>query len=261
MPTTNVRPRTTQRCLSEDCRPAPAADGHAVDELRELMIHDIRSPLTAIRGYTQLLRRRAASNRLEIAALLDSLQRIEAAATRIEGLLDELGRPPASADKHGAAFPRQPTDLVQLAQCVAAVSEAAGMSRCHVVVLSAVPELVGWWDASHVERALANLIDNAVKYNREDRPVAVTVQRTDAEALISVADQGVGIPAAELTRVCERGYRASNVASHFHGAGLGLAGVHDVVAEHGGALDLESQIGVGTTVTLRLPRGAPIPCT
>ena len=84
--------------------------------------------------------------------------------------------------------------------------------------------------------------------------VVVTVQRADARAIVNVADRGVGIPPAELPRIFEPGYRASNVVGRFHGTGLGLAGVHHVVTEHGGTIVVESEIGIGTTATVRLPR-------
>ncbi len=83
--------------------------------------------------------------------------------------------------------------------------------------------------------------------------VVVTVQRADAWAIVNVADGCVGIPAAELPRIFERGYRASNVVGPFHGTGLGLAGVHHVVTEHGGTIVVESEIEIGTTATVRLP--------
>jgi two-component system sensor histidine kinase BaeS len=100
---------------------------------------------------------------------------------------------------------------------------------------------------------LANLIDNALKYNRQDRAVVVSIQHVDGWAIISVTDQGVGIPPEELPRVFERGYRATNVTGHFSGSGLGLAAAHQIAAEHGGTISLESQIGTGTTVTVRVP--------
>src|SRR5438874_13697538 len=89
------------------------------------------------------------------------------------------------------------------------------------------------------------------------RPVVVTVQQADAWAVVNVADGGVGIPAAELPRIFERGYRASNVVERFHGTGLGLAGVHHIVTEHGGTIVVETQIGIGTTTTVRLPLEEP----
>ena len=167
----------------------PSTTIQSADPLADLLIHDIRTPLATISGYAQLLLRRAAQGEPELSAVVDGLQ-------------TESGAP-------AGRLHRQPTDLVQLARRVAADSQHASLSRCHVVVLQAVPELVGSWDTARLERAVANLVDNALKYNRHDRPVVVTVQQTDAWAVVNVADGGVGIPAAELPRIFERGYRAS----------------------------------------------------
>jgi signal transduction histidine kinase len=101
---------------------------------------------------------------------------------------------------------------------------------------------------------LANLIGNALKYNCDGRPVIVTLQRDGDLCVLSVADQGIGIPAEELPRVVERGYRASNVASAADGLGLGLAGAKETVTALRGTIEVESQKSVGTTVTVRLPR-------
>ena len=223
------------------------------DSRRDLLIHDIRTPLATISGHAQLLLRQAAAGERELPALVDGLQRIEEAARRVGNLLAELADVQAQTGTPAGMVHRQPTDLVQLARRVAADSQDASLGRCHVVVLQAVPELVGLWDPARLERAIANLIDNALKYSRDDRPVVVTVQQADAWAVINVADGGVGIPAAELPWIFERGYRASNVVGRFHGTGLGLAGVHHIVTEHGGTIVVESQIGIGTTGTVRLP--------
>ena len=224
---------------------------------RDLLIHDIRTPLATISGYAQLLLRRAAQGGPELLALVDALQHIEEAARRVGNLLGELADLQAQSDTPAGILRRQPTDLVQLARRVAADSQDASLGTWHVVVLQGVPELVGLWDPARLERAIANLIDNALKYNRDDRPVMVTVQQADAWAVVRVADGGVGIPAAELPRIFERGYRASNVVGRFQGTGLGLAGVHHIVTEHGGTIVVESQIGIGTTTTVRLPLEEP----
>jgi two-component system phosphate regulon sensor histidine kinase PhoR len=223
--------------------------------ITEQLIHDIRSPLSAIRGYAQLLRHRLATDRARAADVEDGLRRIEESAARVAHLLDLL--PGSSAQEFGSSVKREPTELVQLARHVAADCEAAASRRSPVVVLSSVAELAGWWDAVHLECTLANLIGNAVKYNRKGRPVVVTVQRDGDSAALSVADQGIGIPAAELSRIFERGYRASNVASEVDGLGLGLAGAKESVAELGGTIDLQSLEYGGTTVTVRLPLGEP----
>jgi signal transduction histidine kinase len=226
------------------------------DQIRTLqLIHDIQSPLSAVRGYAQLLRRRLANDRARAADVEDGLRRIEESAARVGRLLDQFAE--SSASGSGGRVNREPIDLVHLARQVAAESEAAASNSSRVVVLPAVTELMGYWDVMRVERMLANLIGNALKYNREGRPVVVTVQRAGDSAMLSVADQGVGIPAAELPHVFERGYRASNVASEVDGLGLGLAGAKEAVTELSGAIDLQSHECIGTTVTVRLPFGEP----
>ncbi len=78
-------------------------------------------------------------------------------------------------------------------------------------------------------------------------------QAPDGTATLSVRDHGLGIPAADLSRVFERFHRAGNVAGHIQGAGLGLAGVRAIIAQHGGRITLDSTLGCGATVTVTLP--------
>jgi len=242
--------------LSEARSPAIVADESAADP-RELLIHDIRTPLAAISAYAQLLRRRTVTATSSVAGLADGLRGIEEAAVRVAQLLDELTELRRLDGADGADRNRHMIDLVHLVKCIADESHAATRVGSHVVVVSAVPNLVGRWHRARLERMLANVIDNALKYNRQDRPVVVSIQHVDGWAIISVTDQGVGIPPEELQRVFERGYRASNVTRHFSGSGLGLAAAHQIAAEHGGTISLESQIGTGTSVTVRVPLEVP----
>ena len=241
--------------LSDARRPATAAHHLAADLLRDLLIHDMRTPLAAISGYAQMLSRRTVAGNPDLAGVSAGLRGMQEAATRVGRLLDELADNSPSNGAGATNHHDKTIDLVQLVSRMAEESHAAALGRSRVVVLPAVPELVGWWNSARLERLFANLIDNALKYNRHDRPVVVGIQRVDGCAVVSVADGGVGIPAAEQHRVFERGYRATNVARHFSGSGLGLAGAHQIVAEHGGTISLDSQLGIGTTVTVRLPLG------
>lgn len=106
-----------------------------------------------------------------------------------------------------------------------------------------------------LERALINLISNAIKYSEPGSRVDVTVIERETEVLVRVADQGLGIPAAEIERVFEAYYRsvAPALASR-RGAGLGLRFVKTVAERHGGSVSVESQQGVGSVFTLVLPR-------
>ena len=129
--------------------------------------------------------------------------------------------------------------------------QAGGPDR--IVVVAGEATLVGSWHRMRLERAVANVLGNALKYSRPGSRVVLSTEREGRWAVLRVRDRGVGIPAGELARVCEPFYRASNVAHRFPGSGLGLASVHGVAEAHGGTVSVDSEVGIGTTVTLRLP--------
>jgi signal transduction histidine kinase len=116
---------------------------------------------------------------------------------------------------------------------------------------------MGWWDESRLERALGNLVGNAVKYSPPGAEVRVLIsQQTDARgawAVVEVKDRGVGIPAEDLPHIFERFHRAANVSGRLPGPGLGLPGAREVVEQHGGEIWSESEEGHGSTFTVRLP--------
>jgi len=110
-------------------------------------------------------------------------------------------------------------------------------------------------DRRAVVRALTNLIDNAVRYSEADQQVTVSVEVLESAVAISVKDDGVGIPRAELERVFERFYRVDRARSReTGGTGLGLAIVRHVAENHGGRVLVESKPGDGSTFTIELPR-------
>ena len=117
--------------------------------------------------------------------------------------------------------------------------------------------LVGEWDPSRLERVLVNLVENAIKYSPAGGGVVVRLSKIEdgdgSLAALDVSDRGIGIPEADLGRVFERFHRGSNVVGRVLGTGIGLAGVRDIVEQHGGAVKVESREGIGTTVSVRLP--------
>jgi signal transduction histidine kinase len=111
-------------------------------------------------------------------------------------------------------------------------------------------------DRAELQTALANLMDNAVKYSGGEPKVAVKLRSTGRRAEVYVKDSGVGIARADLKRVFKRFYRAqSGDASLVKGTGLGLSIVKDIIEKHGGTVGVESNgIGKGSTFYIRLPR-------
>jgi signal transduction histidine kinase len=109
-------------------------------------------------------------------------------------------------------------------------------------------------DPNAIDRAVANLLDNAVKYSDGDRAIKVKLDRSDGEASISVTDHGIGIPREEQERIFERFHRVSTGLVHdVKGSGLGLSLVRHIAQAHGGNVTVESEVGKGSTFTIHLP--------
>ena len=226
-------------------------------EFLALISHDLKNPLTSILGTAELLQRRAARDAGAgpdhmgegLSAILQSAQRMSA---QIDALFDlastQTGNP--------VELNRKPADLALLLRQL--LEEQRLSSERHTFSLSVgETSLIGLWDSPRLERALANVLTNAVKYSPAGGEVVVTARRVsgaDADcAEVAVTDHGIGIPARDQPYVFQRFYRAHNVAGRIAGTGLGLAGVRQIVEAHGGVVFIASTEGEGTTITLRLP--------
>jgi PAS domain S-box-containing protein len=225
--------------------------------------HDLKNPLAAIKGRVQLLLRRAQRAAPRPEDLTTALTAIEAATNTMQRMLDQLMY--NSREQFGQSLMLQRDD-VELRELVARlVDQQRATTDRHELHVEATEQgaVVGYWDGNRLERVVSNLLGNAIKYSPEGGRVVVSVQREEDEtgpyALLTVRDEGPGIPAEDLPRVFERFHRGSNVAGRIPGTGLGLAGVRSIVEQHGGSISLDSREGAGTTVTVRLPlaRGGP----
>jgi two-component system phosphate regulon sensor histidine kinase PhoR len=172
--------------------------------------------------------------------------------TQISELLDYTQAQTGYALDHGL----EPIDVVGLLRQV--LDEHQRSTERHTLELHAAEEsIMTLVDPRRLERAIANLLVNAIKYSPRGGPIVVSVARSGGSEgpwlTIAVADSGLGIPSKDLPHLFEQYYRASNVAATIPGTGIGLTNVHHMVQRHGGSMSVDSTEGVGTTVTVRLP--------
>jgi signal transduction histidine kinase len=223
----------------------------AKDEFMATVSHDLKSPLTFIKGIANLRRRRAAATP-ETAPLVDALNQIETSAGRMAQQLDEIVDASRLNAGRSLELRREPTDLVGLAQ--KAVAEHQATSDRHLLHVQAnALSVVGLWDPLRVARVLDNLLDNAIKFSPRGGTITVAIEARDNEAEVRVSDRGEGIPAADLPHVFERFRRGANVEGRIPGTGIGLNGVQRIVELHQGTISVISEVGVGSTFTVRIP--------
>lgn len=235
-------------------------DERLQQEFASGIAHDLKNPLTAVRGQAQLMRRRIERGApQDPERLLAGLAAIEDAAVRMTGMIDELSDAARLRAGQPLVLQRQSCDLAAIAR--RNVEEMQRYEDHHRVALVLdEPSIVGMWDAARLDRVVENLLSNAVKFSPDGGPVAVRVSREgdgdEAVAVLTVSDHGVGIPAVDLPHVFERFHRGRNVGG-IRGSGIGLAGASAIVAAHGGVINAESREGKGSVFTVRLPvRGA-----
>lgn len=219
--------------------------------------HDLKNPLTSIKATTQILQRRLNQGKsLEVDRFLQELARIESQTTRMGKMVDGLLDMARLQIGQQLTLTYQALDLVELVHRIVQIQQ--GTTHLHRIVLEAlVPELLVLGDATQLERVCTNLLANSIKYSLQGGTITVTVSQEEDEsnswARLTVQDQGLGIPADEVSHIFEPFYRASNVLGRSAGAGIGLASVSQIVKQHGGTITVESEEGVGTAFMLHLP--------
>ncbi len=209
--------------------------------------HELKTPLQGIIGSAELLE----NGMVRPDDVPRFVGHIRSEAQRLVTLINDIIR--LSELDEGGALPSEPVELLALCRDTAKSLEAEAEKRG--VTFSVTGEEVA---VPGVRRLLSevfyNLCDNAVKYNREGGSVTVSVARDGGEAVVTVADTGIGIPQEHQARVFERFYRVDKSHSKASGGtGLGLSIVKHAVRYHHGTVELQSEPGKGTTFTVRLP--------
>ena len=212
--------------------------------------HELKTPLTAIRGYAETLVDGAVESPQ---TALRFSERILEQCRRLGELLDDL-LTLSRLESTEPALDREPVDLRASAREAAQMVDAAARARAVAIEVEPGAPVIVEGDAEGLLRMLSNLLDNAVKYNREGGSVTVRCAARGDEVTVEVADTGIGIPVAHLGRIFERFYRVDRGrAREEGGTGLGLAIVKHVAQAHRGRVEVESRQGEGSIFRVVLP--------
>jgi len=226
------------------------------DEFVSVVSHELRSPLTPIRGFVQLVAREL-SREGGHDVLVTRLESVSGHVDRLTRLVDDLLD--VSRLRSGSLEIRpEPVDLVELCQKVVDAHSTQETGR-EIVLESAEAILFGSWDPDRIHQVLDNLVLNAIKYGPANAPVLLGLRRNDAEAIVEVRDSGPGIDDHQKAAIFGAFYRTpSAAAGQVQGLGLGLYICRELVQAHGGSIDVERGEAGGAVFVVRLPIGDSI---
>lgn len=255
-----VRVATAVNKMADENDRARAVEARVVDQLRDLdsvksdfvsnVSHELRTPLTSILGYVELLEEELRGRAGD--AELDMVAATKRNVVRLGELIDDLL---ALTRSESRSTDLERVDLVALTHDVVTDLRVASTQQGVDIVLTTPPGPVPVLaDSSQIARVVTNLVSNAVKFSMGAAHVDVEIATEGSDAVITVRDHGIGIPAGEMNQLGSRFYRASNAVSlGITGTGLGLRIVQAIVENHQGSVELSSAEGRGTTARVRLP--------
>jgi signal transduction histidine kinase len=220
------------------------------DQFVSTVSHELRTPLTSMVGYLEILLEGEAGELSEDQRRF--LEIVNRSCDRLNRVIDDI-LVVARIDANRLSYEMQDVDLRMLTEEAVESSRMAAVRAGVDLRLSAPDEPVpAWADQTRLNQMLDNLLSNAIKFTPDGGSVSVTLARQRDVAVLQVSDTGIGVPEEEVGRLFDRFFRASTGLT-ISGTGLGLPIVKSIAEAHGGTIDVESEVGVGTTFTVELP--------
>src|SRR5437868_1394374 len=225
----------------------------AVGEMQQFtasISHELRTPLAVLRGEAEVALLEARSPEQYRRVLSSQLEEFEKLSRMINQLLTL-----ARAESGEVAIAHDPVNISIMTRSLAEQLEPVAASKEVTLSWNCEPDVTLRGDASWIERIILNLADNAIRFTRPGGHVSMSVSRNGSNAILEVADDGIGIAAEAVPHIFERFYRADpSRANRADGAGLGLSLVKWAVDQHHGSVQVDSTPGRGTRFVVNIPR-------
>jgi two-component system phosphate regulon sensor histidine kinase PhoR len=229
-------------------------ESHRYEQLRKEFVanvsHELKSPLTSIRSLTETLSEGAVDDPGHNRRFV---QMIDQDAERLSRLIDDLL---ALSQIESQAVPLK-ADVVKLKSVAESVLTALQppLTQHRLAARLEIPaDVAVRADPDRLRQVVFNLVDNAIKYNREGGTITISARRQDSWVTVTVTDTGIGIPTEDLPRIFERFYRVDKARSReLGGTGLGLSIVKHIVEAHGGTVSVESELNRGSSFSFTIP--------
>jgi PAS domain S-box-containing protein len=215
------------------------------DEFISIASHELKTPLTSIKGYHQLLERL-----VDEGPIKNYLHRTAGQLDRLEKLIQDL----LDVSKINAGRMVLDMELFSFSDMLKDTIE--GLRKIyptHQLILDQKNEIKFRGDQFRLEQVIQNFISNAIKYSPRADKVTIAANITDENIIVSITDYGIGIEQQSLNKLFQRYYRADNTSTRFEGLGLGLFISADIIKRHGGSFWIESELGVGSVFSFKLP--------
>ena len=212
--------------------------------------HELRTPLTSIKAYAETMlqdRNMTEETRVEFLQVIN--EESDRLTNLINGIL-EISR----MESGTIEIVRRPVDVCLVTRrAVEGLEHLASQKKIRIEtgIAEHLPEILG--DENKIHSLVSNLVNNAIKFTPENGCIWVSAQMSNNELVIKVTDNGMGIPSEDLPKIFGRFYRVYRPGTQIQGTGLGLAIVKEIVLRHDGRIEVESEIGRGSTFTIYLP--------